>query len=370
MKNTLKIIYILIAGAAVFFVNDLLLLAVIIVSHAILLPFQKGANLKFLYKVRWFVALILVFTIFSGEPSIDLLKIRSWTLSLSYEGIENGLIMVLKLMSMLFITNVVRNSMSGNDFVQGMKNLGLSASSSEIINEIMNVVSNDKSTKKGNKGGGSGHGGGNGKGQQNKSEDETTSADVLLRGKLGRLPDKVLSKINDSKEHFADNPNMVIASSSLSVTLIRMVKIAPGLPLAPGHKNILLFPIFIYAIIKSDKKNAGSQIGLISGILHFSLGFGKYGPLSLIEFLLLGWIFDLAMRFSKKKTSLWFVMLLGGAGGLVRIFTEIALAYILGMPGTFYIIYLPYVISQVAFGAASGLITKAILKPQKNESIH
>jgi hypothetical protein len=140
-----------------------------------------------------------------------------------------------------------------------------------------------------------------------------------------------------------------------------MVKIAPGLPLAPGHKNILFFPVFIYGILKSKRKFAGAQIGLISGILHFTMGFGKYGPLGIIEFAILGGIFDLLLKLPFNKDKLWFLMLLGGIGGLVRISTEIVILLVLGMPEAFYLIYFPYVIAQMAFGIASGFITKSIL---------
>ena len=54
-------------------------------------------------------------------------------------------------------------------------------------------------------------------------------------------------------------------------------------------------------------------------------------------------------------------MVLGGIGGLIRISTEMLILLVLGMPEAFYIIYFPYVIAQVAFGIASGFITKSIL---------
>ena len=54
---------------------------------------------------------------------------------------------------------------------------------------------------------------------------------------------RILSKIESSKEQLKDSKADGIAESALAITLIRMVKIAPGLPLAPGHKNILIFAV-------------------------------------------------------------------------------------------------------------------------------
>ena len=146
-----------------------------------------------------------------------------------------------------------------------------------------------------------------------------------------------------------------------------MVKIAPGLPLAPGHKNILVIPVFIHGISKSRKKLAGLQIGSISGILHFSMGFGKYGPLGILQFSVLGLVIDLLLKLPIKKTNLIFLMLIGGIGGAVRVGSEILLSLLFGMPGAFYLLYLPYIISQVSFGIASGIISRALLKQTINE---
>ncbi len=375
MKNTLKIGYIFLAGIGIFFVNNIYVLLAVIAVHLVLFFTIKNdqKNFNFLYKVRWFVLLILLFDAFTGPNDFDLIKIKKWTLSLSYEGMLNGAIMSCKLISMLFITQVVRLSMKGKDFVNGMTGLGLSRSSAEIIDEIIVILADEKGREKSpEKGKGNGGGGGGGKGRnqekqaseievQETEEQTVQSKDVLFRGKIGSIPKKLLARISFAKSKFENNPNAVIASASLAVTLIRMVKIAPGLPLAPGHKNILFIPVFIQGITKSDKKFAGTQIGFISGILHFSLGFGKYGPLGIFEFVTLGLVFDLLLKLPVNHSKLWFLMLIGGIGGLIRISTEMLIALILGLPDTFYLIYIPYVISQIAFGAASGFISKAII---------
>jgi len=267
--------------------------------------------------------------------------------------------MASKLISMLLITHVVRLTMSKKEFVSGMTSLGLNQSSAEIIDEILDIVASEKKTK------GKGGGKGKGKNKQKGDENEVRSRDVLLKGKVGNIPKKLLNRIDFAKEQFSTNSNAVVASSALAVTLIRMVKIAPGLPLAPGHKNILVFPVIIHGISKSKKRFSGSQIGFISGVLHFTMGFGKYGPLGILQFAFLGFVIDLLLLLPIKRTNLLFLMFVGAMGGFVRISTEIILAYVLGMPNMFYLLYLPYMISQISFGVASGFITKSIIKPKQ-----
>lgn len=382
--NTLKIAYIFLAGIGVFFVNNIYVLLGIIAVHLLLFFLVKAdkKSFRFLYKVRWFILLIILFDAFTGPNDIPLLQIKKWVLAISYNGLLAGALMSCKLIAMLLITQVVRMSMKGGDFVRGLTGLGLSSSTAEIMDEIMVIMAAERMEKKnsgsgkGNGGGGNGSGGGNGQGRKQQNEPvsddkgEVSSKDVLLRGKVGNIPQRLLQRITYAREQVSNNPNVVIASSSLAVTLIRLVKIAPGIPIASGHKNILLFPVMIYGIDRSNKPFAGTQIGFISGILHFTMGFGKYGPLSIPEFMILGVVFDLLMKLPVNRKSLWFLMLIGALGGLIRSSTEILIALILGLPEGFYYAFLPYVSSQLAFGIASGFISKSIINTKdQHESV-
>lgn len=371
--NALKILYILLAGIGVFFIpNSYILLAVIFV-HLVLYFFlpNKEKSLKFLWKIRWFVLILLFFHSLSFHGDFTLLKLKKWSLDIDYDGFLTGVFMSLKLLSMLTVTQVVRYSMTSEQFVQGLSALGLSRDNAKAIDQIMDIIA----LNPGGKGNGSGKGQGKGKGKgggresttDNTEEDQVRSRDVLFKGKIGSIPNRLMERINFARDKFGNDPNAIVASSALSITLIRMVKIAPGLPLAPGHKNLLLMPVFIQGIVRSEKPFTGTRVGFISGILHFSLGFGKYGPLGIFQFALVGFVLDLFLRLPVRKTRLWFLMTAGALGGLLRISSEILLAWVLGLPEAFFLIYLPYVISQVAFGAASGLITLPLLKKIPNE---
>ena len=372
-----------------FFLNNLLLIGSIIVFHIILYFFieNKKKSLKFIWKIKWFLIIIFLIHAFTSDNDNTTVLFPQenwnwdWALALSLDGMETGGIMAGKLLAMLTITQVVRFSMKDNEFVQGLSSVGLSNSSAEIIDQIIEVVATEK---KENGGGGSGKGrggggGGKGKGKGNKKDQNSTepqnevkAVDVLLKGNVGSIPKKLVNRLEFSSKKFKNNENASIASSALAITLIRMVKIAPGLPLAPGHKSVLVFPVIIYGINKSKNRFAGLQIGSISGILHFSMGFGKFGPLGILEFSIVGVIIDLLLRLPIKKTNLSFLMGIGAICGLTRISIEILIAYLL-LPKdddstyVFIIAYLPFIISQVAFGIASGFVSRALLKVQIDE---
>lgn len=372
------------AGVGVFFINNLYILLGIIAAHILVFFMLKAKNksLRFLWKIKWFILLIFLIHAFSGTNDLVLIPIDQWdwALALSFDGMLKGGIMASKLVAMLTITQVIRFSMTSQAFVKGMTGIGLSTSSAEIIDQIIGVVTTEKKGK-----GGDGSGRGQGR-KKNKKKDakknsvdgnEIKAIDILTKGKVGGIPKKLVKRLQFAADNFKGSSNASVAASALAITLIRMVKIAPGLPLAPGHKSVLVFPVFIYGILKSEKKFAGLQIGSISGILHFSMGFGKFGPLGILEFGIVGTVIDLMLRLPFKKTNLFFLMLIGATCGLVRISIEIILAYSLLPHGenselsfAFILLYLPYIISQISFGIASGFVSRALLKAENNEQIH
>ena len=324
--------------------------------------------------------MIFLIHAFSGEDDIVLWNFESWdwALALSFDGMLKGGVMASKLVAMLTITQVVRFSMTSQEFVSGLRGVGLSVSSAEIIDQIIGVVTTEQKSKGGGRGDGSGGGRKNKSDKKNNKssagDTEIKAVDVLTKGKVGNIPKKLVKRLQFAADRFKGSSNASVAASALAITLIRMVKIAPGLPLAPGHKSVLVFPVFIYGILKSDKKFAGLQIGSIAGILHFSMGFGKFGPLGILEFSIVGLVIDLMLRLPFKKTNLFFLMLIGGICGLVRISIEILLAYSLLPQGenselsiAFILLYLPYIISQVSFGIASGFVSRALLKAESHE---
>jgi len=335
--------------------------------------------LRFLLRVKWFIVIIFLGNAFVGAEDVILLTIKKWNLSVSYSGMLTGAIMCFRLLSMILITQVVRFSMTKKEFIAGLSGVGLSVSSAEIIDTILDIVSLEKTEKKqGGNGGGKGRGQGGGQGNPAGDKASTDVKEdkailVVLKGKVGNIPRKLVERLEYSSGKFANNPNAALAGGTLAITLIRMVKIAPGLPIAPGHKNILAIPVFIYSIQKTKKAFAGLQMGFISGILHFSMGFGKYGALSIFEFALVGGIIDLLLKLPIKRTNLVFLMFIGAIAALVKVSFEILMVLVFLPKGSnltyaFFIVYLvPLIISQLSFGIGSGFISRAILKNNYNE---
>jgi energy-coupling factor transporter transmembrane protein EcfT len=352
LSPVLRILYILAVSVCIFVFNDIyvalgLLTLQVILWFSFSIPIKK---LKPLKRVQTFLlVLIFFYTFFHGENDFILFSIKKIEFGISYDGFYSGLFMSSKLLTMLLATFIVRFTTSSKEFMVGLRNLGMPHDFSLIIDGILATI--ESQPKKKNK--------------SNKNKGEGISIKSVLKGNFSEITDLINSKLEDARATFANNDVAIISAFSLIVTLIRFMKITPGFPIAPGHKNVLIIPFFILASRLTNKRFAGTSIGFLSGIIHFMSGFGKYGPLGILQFALLGLVVDLFMLLFKKSNSLIVFCIIGLFAGFTRVTAEIGLAWLLRMPVEYYLFYLPYVTSQCLFGIASGVVTKYLIKKIK-----
>jgi len=251
--------------------------------------------------------------------------------------------MVTKLFTMLGASFVMRLSTSSENFVLGLKSIGLSRDTAHILDGILEMAMSKRQHKK----------------QEGQKESKAgLTLKSILRGDISSIVDQLNQHLTDSRKRFPNADVATIAAFSTIVTLIRFVKITPGLPLAPGHKNVLIVPFFILANQSTRKPWAATSIGFISGTANFMAGFGKYGPFGILQFMVPGLIVDLLMIPFRKSRSILIYGLVGILVGASRVTAELTLAALLDMPIEFYIVYLPFLASQCIFGMLSAPVTK------------
>lgn len=366
LSPTLRILYILAVSVVVFvfpqwWVVVGLLGLQLLVWLALRIPLRHMRSLR---KISTFALLLIFFyAFFSGDKDFALIAIKKWgfELLLSSKGALTGGLMVLKILTMLLATLVVRLSMKPEDFITGLRGLGLSKDAAEILDGLFGMIASEgkgkgkgrRKNKKRNK---------MKEGEDKGSEEEPViSIRDVLKGNLSGIPKLINQKLAEAQTKFANSDVAIIAAFTAIVTLIRFMKILPGFPIAPGHKNVLLIPFFILGARMTKKPYAATFIGFLSGVVHFAAGFGKYGPLGILQFALLGLVVDLLMLVFKHSKSIFVFGLIGFLAGLTRVSAEITLALILDAPEELYLVYSPYILSQCIFGAASGIVTKYLI---------
>ena len=146
----------------------------------------------------------------------------------------------------------------------------------------------------------------------------------------------------------------VIGMCALAILSTKVMMIFPGLPISPGHKNVFIIPIFMFAAYATRDRLGATKVGLATGMLNFMLGFGKLGPLEILQFLLPGLVIDLClplMVLSRRGGLLTFVVMIviGALAGLGR-FSGNAMAILLtGAPFLLIVSMLPTLVSQITF---------------------
>jgi hypothetical protein len=220
------------------------------------------------------------------------------------------------------------------------------------------------------KGGGGGRGGGEGGGA---GKEKVFRYRQLMRGDLSMVTDKVEQLFAQARERAvglglapsaASDLTAIVALTVLAMSL-RFLRVAPGLPVAPGHKGILLIPLYILAHDLTRSRWGSTQYGLVMGVTSFLLGMGKFGPFDILRHLTPGLFVDLVLPAVSKvvrRPGPWSYALVGMGAAATRISTIAAVALAVQAPPIFYAVLLPTVIAHLTFGFLSGFVTHHLLR--------
>jgi hypothetical protein len=157
----------------------------------------------------------------------------------------------------------------------------------------------------------------------------------------------------------------VIAGSSLTMLGIKALKILPSIPFAPGHKLVLLTPLYIVASLLTKTRIGGTLTGLTMGTVAFLLGDGKYGIFEILKHVTPGVICDLfvplLVRGGRMPGGLgWALFGVFLAAG--RVATILAIVFAVQAPKVAYAMLLPSLAVHCTFGAASGYVSYHIVR--------
>jgi hypothetical protein len=99
----------------------------------------------------------------------------------------------------------------------------------------------------------------------------------------------------------------LIAGLSLTMLGVKALKVLPSIPFAPGHKLVLLTPLYIVATLRTRTRFGGTLTGLVMGSVAFLLGDGRYGIFEILKHITPGIVCDVFVPLMLR--------LYGGAGG-------------------------------------------------------
>jgi hypothetical protein len=222
---------------------------------------------------------------------------------------------------------------------------------------------------------GGGGGRGQGRGGTEKRNKVSLDFDQLRHGNLTFITELVERGL-DRAERFVGraNPDLdreqtediaIIVGMATAIMGTKLLQVLPGIPFAPGHKNVVIIPFLLLASRLTRRRLGGLWTGLTAGVVSVLSGYGQYGVLEIAQFAIPGLMADLLLPIVRPNHPKWlrFVEfgLIGGLLGVGRFTANVLVILLAGAPGMAFVLYLPMLASQVLFGAVSAFVSMAVL---------
>lgn len=284
-----------------------------------------------------------------------------WLVPLNLTGIERAALMCVQILTLLLASMVVRVTGSGSDLVDGLRALRLPDLFVYSLDHTLELLGGTRKS---------------GRGRAEAAGQGGTFSTVkrLLRGDIGGFVQTIRTNIERAGErpgHASDRrlgPRLVhdigiVSGVALCMASIKLVKLLPGLPFAPGHKALLLFPLYVLASRLTYSRWGGTAAGSIMGVIGFLQGDGRFGLLEIFKHIAPGLVIDLAGPLVRRLPA-WALgyCFLGLAAAVGRVTTELMLVLLLGARAEVYLFPAAVLIPNLVAGFLSGFVTIFVLR--------
>jgi hypothetical protein len=182
-----------------------------------------------------------------------------------------------------------------------------------------------------------------------------------LNRHLARVEQHLAERDPDLPPHAARDA-AVIAGVALTMLGIKVLKLLPGLPFAPGHKGVLLIPLYFVAASMTRSRLGATWTGLTMGTVAFLLGDGRYGVFEIAKHVTPGLLVDLLFPLIARRRGAFAWSVVGLVAALGRFATITLIALAVQPPAIVYAVLIPGLAVHAIFGALSGLVTAPLLR--------
>jgi hypothetical protein len=384
----LKVVYLLTVTAVAFMVPAVaatrparwfVVPALLALQIIILLACRIGVNdlLRPVWRLKWlFLFLVGCYVLLPAEypgAGDTILRWRvpliGWLLPLNLDGLERAMLMCLQILTLLLASMVVRLTGSGRDLADGLRAFGLPDLFVYSLDHTLELLGGAQRSGRG-RGQGRGQGGGEGKGQASS----LSTVKQVLRGDIGGFVETIRSNIKKAGERTRPDADRnvgaqlahdigIVTGIALCMASVKVLKILPGLPFAPGHKAILLFPLYVLASRLTYSRWGGTAAGSIMGVIGFLQGDGRFGVLEILKHVAPGLVIDIAAPLMGRLPT-WALgyCLLGLAASVARVSTDLLLVVLLGARAEVYLFPAAVLVPNLVAGFLSGFVTMFVLR--------
>jgi energy-coupling factor transporter transmembrane protein EcfT len=385
----LRVLYLIAVGLGVFFLRKPWEVSALLAAHVVLwlvVGLPVSSLLRRVMKL-WGFALFIVgsYALVAEDPSVDhwtSVPIFGLELRLNVGGAALGVVMVLRILTVVLAAQVARAG-DARAIAAGLGRLGMPRMAAASIDAVLSLFG-EMGGGRGGRGDGTGGGGGGGRGKRRGAaegdvepvEGVWASMKRLARGDVGSLVGRMQRHIERAEQHASEaglgakgQPFVrdvgVIAGVSLTMLGIKAMKILPSIPFAPGHKLVLLTPLYVMATLLTRTRFGATLTGLTMGIVAFLLGDGRYGPFEILKHVAPGLVCDAMVPLitsggRRPGPIVW--SLVGGIIAVGRFATILAVTCAVQAPSAAFLILVPGLAWHTSLGVGSGYVSYHLVR--------
>jgi hypothetical protein len=362
-----RVLYLAIVAVLAFFVKDARLSIGLALAHAglwLILRLGARALLRQIVKLWGFTAFILVsYAITSEDPSIDR-WVTVWRVHVNVGGMAIGALMIARVLTVILASRIAR---AGDEraIATGLGRLGAPDIVATSIDAVLALLG--------------GRGGGGGRGRHRREEPKGggffASLRAIAKGDVAPIVDRIDRHIGRADAYLDEQGKApdarrrdvtVIVGLSLTMLGIKALKLLPNIPFAPGHKLVLLTPLYVVAAIKTKTRLGATLTGLVMGSVAFLLGDGRYGIFEILKHVAPGLVCDLlvplVVRGKPGALAVFVWSLVGGVMGIARFATIFTVTLTVQAPAVAWAFLVPGLVIHTTFGVLSGFVSAPLIR--------
>ena len=370
----LRVLYLAAVAVGVFFVKDARIAVGLAGAHvAAWLALGLGARAlaRQVLKLWGFTAFICVsYAITSEDPGVDR-WIHVWKVPVNLGGLAVGGLMIVRVVTVILASRIARAG-DERSIALGLRKLRVPDIVAHSIDAVLALLGG---------GGGGGRGGGRGRHRSEAQGGFLAGLRRIAKGDVAPIVDRMERQIERADgflyEEHGENVSRdagVIVGLSLTMLGIKALKVLPSIPFAPGHKLVLLTPLYVVAAIKTKTRFGATLTGLVMGSVAFLLGDGRYGIFEILKHIVPGIVCDLLVplvtaRGRRPGAFVW--SLLGGLMGVGRFATIFVVTLTVQPPKVAFAFLIPGLVVHTTFGVLSGLVSAPLIRavlPKEDET--
>ncbi|MBI2385683.1 MAG: hypothetical protein HYV14_06685 [Elusimicrobia bacterium] len=325
------------------------------------------------------LSVLILFALFPPEGAGP--ATREWTvlgLRLGWhpDGLGHGARMILRVLAVVAASGWARRTGAPGDFVAGLRGWLLPEAVAGTIAATLSMLDSEPE-QRGGGGGGGGRGRGDGGGRNARAmEAGQPTLRRILKGEVDFLPGLIDSSVARARGlasgmSSAELRDDVAVLSGVCLLMLgaKLAKILPGIPFAPGYKTALLLPLYFVAADRTRMRLGATVAGTTLGVISFLFGDGRYGVFEILKHLAPGLVVDAAApAFGALRGRTVPFVVISAFAAAARLSSILAVVWLVDGNAALYAAAALQGSSQLAFGAASGVVAARLLRARGNSA--